>query len=111
MLLQSHEDELNLLPALPVSWTAGEVSGLVARGGFEVGLRWAAGRLERATLVSRLGNVCRIRAAAPFEITSNGKAVATARRPAGAVEFKTTAGQTYVLTAVPGTAGVWPAKY
>jgi alpha-L-fucosidase 2 len=112
MLLQSHEDELSLLPALPVSWAAGEVSGLVARGGFEVGLKWTDGRLERATLVSRLGNVCRVRAATPLKITSDGKAVEAARRADGALEFKTAAGRTYALdAATPGTAGVSPAKY
>jgi alpha-L-fucosidase 2 len=100
MLLQSHEDELNLLPALPASWTAGEVSGLVARGGFEVGLKWADSRLEKATLVSRLGNVCRVRSAAALKIMSQGKAVAAVKRADGAVEFKTAAGGTYILTAV-----------
>jgi len=99
MILQSHEDELSLLPALPASWAAGEVSGLVARGGFEVGLKWADGRLERATFVSRLGGVCRVRAAAALKITSQGKAVASVKRADGAVEFKTAAGGAYVLTA------------
>ncbi len=98
MLLQSHEGELSLLPALPASWTAGEASGLVARGGFEVGLKWNNGRLDRATLVSRLGNACRVRSAAPLKIASQGKAVATARPENGVVEFKTSPGAAYVLT-------------
>lgn len=50
MLLQSHRGTLELLPALPAAWPEGEVSGLRARGGLTVGLRWAAGRLTGVSL-------------------------------------------------------------
>ena len=60
-LLQSHAGEIELLPALPAAWKSGRVSGLRARGGFEVSMEWNAGALTRAELISSRRGQCRVR--------------------------------------------------
>jgi alpha-L-fucosidase 2 len=98
MVLQSHENELNLLPALPESWKDGEVQGLCARGGFEVGLRWTAGRLEHATILSKIGNACRIRSTKALKVVSGNKTVRVMKPEKDVWEFQTAPGASYKLT-------------
>ena len=58
MLMQSHAEEKNhwvieLLPALPKEWSEGSVSGLCARGGFELSFQWKGGHVRRAEMKAR----------------------------------------------------------
>jgi alpha-L-fucosidase 2 len=50
MLVQSHQDRIDLLPALPAAWAAGEVKGLCLRGGATIDLLWQKGTLLTCTL-------------------------------------------------------------
>ena len=61
MLLQSHEGEINILPALPKAWANGKVSGLRARGGFEVTLEWRDHQLTKAVIHNVNGTDCKVR--------------------------------------------------
>lgn len=61
MLLQSQMGFIHLLPALPDAWSTGSVSGLMARGNFEVGLNWTNGLLSEATIKAKSGGKCTLR--------------------------------------------------
>lgn len=100
MLLQSHRPCLELLPALPGSWTEGCAEGLRARGGFEVNLRWEEGRLSEAEILSLLGADCRIRCNVPLTVSGEKGPVKSGLAANGILSFATERGESYRL--VPG---------
>jgi len=62
MLMQSQAGEIQLLPALPAAWPTGKISGLRARGGYEVGIKWNDGKLTSATVKNVSGGgKCKVR--------------------------------------------------
>jgi alpha-L-fucosidase 2 len=62
MLMQSADDAVHLLPALPDAWPSGSVKGLRAKGGFEiVSLEWRDAKVTRVIIKSTLGGNLRLR--------------------------------------------------
>ncbi|MBQ7362786.1 MAG: glycoside hydrolase N-terminal domain-containing protein [Bacteroidaceae bacterium] len=61
MLMQSHMGFIHLLPALPDAWGEGSVSGLCAKGGFDVNVAWQGGKLTEAVVTSKSGARCTLR--------------------------------------------------
>jgi len=61
MLLQSHTQFVEVLPALPADLPEGEVKGMLARGGFELSFKWSNGVLTTLEISSKAGGVCLLR--------------------------------------------------
>lgn len=61
MLLQSHSDEIHLLPALPKAWQHGSIEGIRARGGYTIDMVWEDGKLSLARITASRSGWCRIR--------------------------------------------------
>ncbi len=79
MLLQSHTGAIHLLPSLPSLWKEGSISGLKARGGFIVNIKWENNALTTASITSTIGGNCRIRAEWPLII--KGAKIAKGENP------------------------------
>lgn len=105
-LLQSHEDCLHLLPALPPEWPDGSVQGLAARGRYTVDLCWAGGCLTEATIHAGLDDTCRVlyptaTDAAVTVTDSAGQPVPHTAVGAEMIAFPVKAGETYRITGLP----------
>lgn len=97
MLLQSQLQELHLLPAIPDEWKQGEVTGLKARGGFEVSMSWDNKKLKRASIKSLNGGSCTLRTAEPVKI--RGISARSTKTPHGyTTTFDTKKGMMYSIS-------------
>jgi alpha-L-fucosidase 2 len=76
MLMQSSDGAIHLLPALPTAWPSGSISGLRARGGFEiVAMEWKDAKVTKVVVKSTLGGNLRLRAPNPLIATNMGTLV------------------------------------
>lgn len=97
MLVQSHTGELHLLPALPVSWSDGEITGLRARGGLEVSIRWSEGKLVEASIQALVDQQIVIRAGCSVQVTAEGSVIAVSNIGEGIIGLKASRGTIYKL--------------
>lgn len=97
MLLQSQEEYIKVLPALPCEWRSGSISGIMARGNFELSLRWKDGVLKQGTIKSNLGEKCSLFYDGKIIIVTdeNGAEIETEYDDKGITSFKTEKGKTY----------------
>ncbi|MFD2934004.1 glycoside hydrolase family 95 protein [Spirosoma flavum] len=97
MLIQSHLNDIHLLAALPDAWKEGRVSGLKARGGFEVAMQWKNRLLTSASVKSLNGEPCKIRTSRPIRV-QGAKSESTATDLGYVTSFSTQKGAIYTLT-------------
>ena len=102
MLLQSHNDKLVILPALPTTfWQKGSVKGLKAVGNFTVDIEWANAKATKVQIVSNVGTTCVVKYAGIAKnyklTTADGKTVKVKRISDDEISFPTVKGGKYVL--------------
>ena len=94
MLLQSHTGYIAPLPALPDAWKDGQVSGLIARGNFEVSMKWKDKNLQSLSFLSNVGGdlVVDYPNIEASQIKVNGKAVKATVLKDGRIQLATQKG-------------------
>lgn len=102
MLLQSHTDTLQLLPALPAIWKSGMMTGLKAVGNFEVDQYWEDMELQKVVIRSGSGRDCHVNYPniALASVTDEfGRPVGFSKSGNDVIHFPTTVGGRYIILA------------
>jgi alpha-L-fucosidase 2 len=94
MLMQSNRGYIDLLPALPRAWQEGSISGLKARGNFDISMKWTSGKLTSVTIKSLTGGTCKIHTQNPMILLSDK---GTIKHASSELAFQTIKGKTYTL--------------
>ena len=104
MLLQSHTGYIAPLPALPDAWKDGQVSGLVARGNFEVSMKWKDKNLQSLSFLSNVGGdlVVDYPNIEASQIKVNGKSVKATVLKDGRIQLATHKGDVITFEHFPG---------
>ena len=100
MLLQSHNGELHVLPALPSAWPSGQVQGLRGRGGYTVGAKWGGGQPDEATVRFDRDGTVKVRGrflTGTFTVTdtTSGAAVTVTKPESDVIALPGLSGRTY----------------
>lgn len=95
MLMQSHDNFIDLLPALPDEWSEGEFKGVCARGAFELDFAWKDKKLTRLRITSKAGEACKIKSSPSLKVKHNGKSVRVLNIGNGLIQFDTQKGASY----------------
>ena len=104
MLLQSHEECIAPLAALPDAWRDGSYEGLVARGNFVVSASWANGNATSFTILSKSGGECSVKYANVGSAVlkdSKGNTVSYTKTGDDIITWDTEVGETYKITSIP----------
>ena len=104
MLLQSHTGYIAPLPALPDAWKDGQVSGLIARGNFEVSMKWKDKNLQSLSFLSNVGGdlVVDYPNIEASQVKINGKAVKATILKDGRIQLATQKGDVITFEYFPG---------
>ena len=104
MLMQSNMGYINMLPALPDVWSTGHVSGLVARGNFEISMDWSNTNLTEASVLSNNGGDCSIQYPNISKATvldEDGNQVSFTKEANNKITFATEKDKTYTIESIP----------
>lgn len=97
MLIQSQDDKIELLPALPTEWSEGEVKGMCTRGAFTINMKWMQHKVTNLEILSKQGGRCRLQMNSKMKVYNNGKNVKLKTNKYGTIEFETTKNATYIF--------------
>ncbi|MFH2067851.1 MAG: glycoside hydrolase family 95 protein [Candidatus Omnitrophota bacterium] len=100
MLLQSRDEIIRILPALPNSWPKGKITGLCAHNGFEVGIEWEKRMPGTVSVFSNLGGPCRLKLPVPGQVTvtCKNRLIMKSKNAVDKLTWQTEPGKRYKLT-------------